>query len=93
MKARVDGDKVFVAADDFMNLQESEAVFGNTHEFSIATALAMVADGANKHVSFIDSEDWNPTFPFAFKEGGKILKVTVEWVESSEADPAKYKAG
>lgn len=90
MKAFVDGDKVFVATDDFVDLQESQAVFGNTHEFSIATALAMVADGAKRHVSFIDSDDWNPTFPFAFKEGGKILKVTVEWVESSEASPEAF---
>jgi len=42
MKTFADGDSVFVAADDFKNLHESEVVFGSCHDFCVAAAVAMV---------------------------------------------------
>lgn len=84
MKTFVDGDSVFVADDEFVNLQESEAVFGSCHEFCVAAAVSMIYDArAIRHESFIDSEDTD-TIEF---NNGKILKVTVEWVDASEANP------
>ena len=82
MKAQVDGDQVFVSNDDFTNLQESQVVFGNVREFCIAAALAMVTQGFNRYDAIIDDKDWNPTFPFGFKDGGRVLSVTIDWVES-----------
>lgn len=90
MQTRVDRDAVFVTPDHFVNLQESDAVFGNTHDFCVAAAVAMVNDGSEKHVSYIGAEDLNET-TFALKEGGKIPKVTIEWVDASEADPENHK--
>ena len=85
MKTQVDGDKVFVAADDFVNLQKSDAVFGSCHDFCVSASVAMVREvEATRHVSFVDVED---TDAIGFKEGGKILKVTIEWVDASEANP------
>lgn len=85
MKTKVDGKEVFVAADDFENLQASDAVFGTCHEFCVAAAVAMVREvEATRHVSFVKAED---TEEVAFKEGREILKVTIEWVDASEANP------
>lgn len=85
MKAQVDGDTVFVSADDFVDLQESDAVFGSCHDFCVAAAVSMVCEvEATRHVSFVDAED---TDAIGFKAGGKILKVTIEWVDASEANP------
>jgi hypothetical protein len=85
MKTKVDGKEVFVAADDFENLQESDVVFGTCHEFCVAAAVAMVRKvEATRHVSFVKAED---TEEIGFKEGGKILKVTIEWVDESEVNP------
>jgi hypothetical protein len=85
MKTKVDGKEVFVTADDFENLQASDAVFGTCHEFCVAASVAMVREvEATRHVSFVDVED---TDAIGFKEGGKILKVTIEWVDASEANP------
>ncbi len=85
MKTKVDGKEVFVATDDFENLQASDAVFGTCHEFCVAAAVAMVREvEATRHVSFVKAED---TEEIGFKEGGKILKVTIEWVDEKEADP------
>ena len=90
MKTFVDGDSVFVAADDFQNLQESEAVFGSCHDFCVAAAVAMVRGiESTRHESFVDIED---TSEIGFKEGGRILKVTIEWVDASEANPEMFQS-
>ena len=90
MKTFVDGDSVFVAADDFKDLQESQAVFGSCHDFCVAAAVSMVRDGSTKHESFVDGEDAGDVI--GFKEGGKILKVTIEWVDASEANPEMFQS-
>lgn len=91
MKTFVDGDSVFVAADDFQNLQENDAVFGSCHDFCVAAAVSMVrVNGSSKHESFVDGEDAGDVI--GFKEGGKILKVTIEWVDASEANPEMFQS-
>ena len=86
MQTRVDGDAVFVATDDFVNLQESPVVFGDVHGFCVAAVVAMVNDGITRHTSFIHPEDLNET-TFGLKADGKIPKITIEWVDVSEAQP------
>lgn len=87
MKIFVDGDSVFVANDDFKDLQESQVVWGLCHEFCVAAAIAMVhINESTRHISYIGADDLNET-TFQLKEGGKIPKVTIEWVDASEALP------
>ena len=83
MKTFVDGGNVFVAADDFQNLQESEVVFGNCHEFCVAATVAMLSNKANLHISYISPQDLNPS-GFGLKAGGKIPRVTIEFVDENE---------
>lgn len=91
MKTFVDGDSVFVAADDFQNMQENDAVFGSCHDFCVAAAVSMVrVNGSIKHESFVDGEDAGDVI--GFKEGGKILKVTIEWVDASETNPEMFQS-
>ena len=54
------------------------------HEICVAAVEKMVEDGVEKHVSYISAED-NPAF--SMRADGKIPKVTIEWVDASEADP------
>ncbi len=88
MKTILDGDSVFVADDSFVNLHESPAVFGSCHDFCVASAVAMYGGGADSHVSYVDAEDAGEVV--GFKEDGKIMKVTIEWVDSSEANLDNY---
>jgi len=54
------------------------------HELCVEAVNAMVEEGIEKHVSYISAED---NITFALKEGGKVPKVTIEWVDESEAMP------
>lgn len=90
MKTFVDGDSVFVADDNFVNLQESDVVFGSCHDFCVAAAVAMVHDAHSiHHASFVSGEDAGDVI--GFKDDGKILKVTIEWVDRSESNPENFK--
>lgn len=84
MKSFVDGNAVFVAPDNFVNLQVSPAVFGSTHEFCVAATVAMLNDGAKRHVSYVSSEDLRAS-GFGLKANGRIPRVTIEWVEETES--------
>jgi len=54
------------------------------HEICVEAVEKMHSDRIHHHVSFISAED---NISFGLKEGGKIPKVTIEWVDASEADP------
>lgn len=60
------------------------------HEICVDAVNKMVAEDINQHVSYINGSE---CVGFALKEGGKIPKVTIEWVDGSEADPDNHKAG
>ena len=56
------------------------------HEFCVAATIAMVAAGITKHVSFVHPEDLGAKPTFRMKAGGRIPKITIEWVHASEAE-------
>jgi hypothetical protein len=60
------------------------------NEICVNAVNEMVHEGIEKHVQFISAED---KILFGLKEGGKIPKVTIEWVDASEADPENFEAG
>jgi hypothetical protein len=55
------------------------------HRLCVHAVNQMVAEGIEKHISYIDQDD---QITFGLKEGGKIPKVTIEWVEEAEALPS-----
>ena len=52
------------------------------HTLCVAAVNQMVRDGIEKHISFIGPEIG---IEFGLKDGGRIPKVTIEWVDESEA--------
>ena len=54
------------------------------HEICEFATNKMVSEHITKHVSFIGTDD---KISFGLKEGGRIPKVTIEWVDASEALP------
>ncbi len=52
------------------------------HDVCVEAVNLMVEEGIEKHISFISGED---SIRFGLKEGGRIPKVTIEWVDASEA--------
>jgi hypothetical protein len=52
------------------------------HELCVEAVNKMVEEGIIRHISYISPED-----AIAFElNGDKIPKVTIEWVDASEAD-------
>ena len=65
------------------------------HELCVAAVNKMIEDEVSRHVSFISEED---DLRFRLEElqleyCGKIPKVTIEWVDESEADPKNFESG
>ena len=60
------------------------------HEICVEAVNKMVEENITRHISFVSGED---AISFGLKEGGKIPKVTIEWVEASEANPENFEAG
>lgn len=54
------------------------------HELCVIATNKMISDNVTKHISYISPED---DITFGLKEGGKIPKVTIEFVEESESYP------
>ena len=54
------------------------------HEICVEAVNKMVEENITRHVSYISGED---SISFGLKAGGKIPKVTIEWVEETEALP------
>lgn len=53
------------------------------HRICVEAVNKMVVEGIVRHVSFISPED---EIVFGLKEGGKIPKVTIEFVDASESE-------
>lgn len=60
------------------------------NEICVEAVNEMVHEKITKHIQFISAED---KITFGLKEGGKIPKVTIEWVDASEASPENFEAG
>jgi hypothetical protein len=58
------------------------------HEICIEAVEKMVADDITRHISYISPED---NLSFCLKHGGKIPKVTIEWVDEAESFPKSDK--
>lgn len=54
------------------------------HEMCVEVVNKMVQENITNHISYISGED---NIFFGLKEGGKIPKVTIEWVEEDESYP------
>jgi hypothetical protein len=67
---------VTVNADALLNI--------DLHTICVMAVNKMVEEHITRHVSFIGSDD---DIKFGLKEGGKIPKVVIEWVDASEALP------
>ena len=57
------------------------------HALCVFAVNKMVKEGITRHVSFISAED---DITFGLKESGKIPKVTIEWVDASEANEENF---
>jgi len=51
------------------------------HEICVEAVNKMAEEEITHHVSYISAED---KISFGLKSGGKIPKVTIEWVDESE---------
>lgn len=60
------------------------------NDICVEAVNEMVHEEIEKHVQFISGKD---NITFGLKEGGKIPKVTIEWVDASEANPENFEAG
>ncbi len=57
------------------------------NEICIEVKNKMVSDGVPKHVQFISTEE---KISFGLKEGGRIPKNTIEWVNAPGADESAF---
>lgn len=55
------------------------------HKYCVLVAVEFMKDTMEKHISYINGDDLSEfeNIP-QLKSGGKIPKVTVEWVDESE---------
>lgn len=88
MKSYIDGDCVCLVNDDFQDLQNSDAIFC-TEPRELASALVLaqrIVDPESYRAKFwLRPEDFEKD-QIAFKEGGKTLKVTIEWANEPESE-------
>ncbi|OGR31698.1 MAG: hypothetical protein A2139_07585 [Desulfobacca sp. RBG_16_60_12] len=54
------------------------------HDICVIAVCKMVEQGISQHITYVSGED---NITFGLKEGGRIPKVTIEWVDASEAEP------
>ena len=54
------------------------------HEICVEAVNKMVEENITRHVTYVSGED---NISFGLKAGGKIPKVTIEWVEEEESYP------
>lgn len=80
MKSFIDGDAICLADDNFENLQNSNVIFCTEfRELASALVLSCEIDNVVKRQIWLYSDDFG-TNDIGFKEGGKIPKITIEWV-------------
>lgn len=74
-------------AEAYRLLAEALNTFPSLNEICVEAVNQMVNDGVTKHIQFISAEDdiW-----FGLKAGGKIPKITIEWVDAQEAAPKNF---
>ncbi|HLE52717.1 MAG TPA: hypothetical protein VI755_11680 [Anaerolineales bacterium] len=70
--------------DAVITIDPSTLLKLDLHDLCVLVVNKMVEEGITKHISFISPED---NLTFGLKEDGKIPKVTIEWVDASEAEP------
>jgi len=56
------------------------------HDYCIEAAISWMKLGMGEHISYIHPEDLPENGP-NLKSGGKIPKVTIEWVDEQETIP------
>jgi hypothetical protein len=73
-----------------MDTNKTEWVEDGTalHKLCVLAVNEMVAEDIARHVSYISPED---EISFGLKAGGRIPKVTIEWVDEQEANPENFK--
>ena len=86
MQTKIDGNAVFVCDDKFINLQESDVVFGDTRDFAAALFTAMVVEGVEKATIYIHPERLDFENNPALLRSGKVPRVIIEWVDAQEAE-------
>jgi hypothetical protein len=59
------------------------------HKICIAAIEKMIKEGITRHVSYANPDD---QLPFDIPFNIKIPKVTIEWVDASEAMPERFEA-
>ena len=72
--------------DALVMVDENALLSADLHDICVVAVNKMIDEGIHKHISYISNED---NIIFGLKEGGKIPKVTIEWVDGSETLPAK----
>jgi len=86
MKSYIEGNAICLTNDDFDCLATSNAVFCTEfRELASALALSCEIDDVNKRQIWLYPNDFQEN-QIGFKEGGKILKVTIEWVDEPEGN-------
>jgi len=81
MKSSIDGNAICLVNDDFENLQLSDAVFcEDGRELASALVLSTIIDKVAKRQYWLYPGDFDEN-SIGFKEGGKIPRVTIEWVK------------
>ncbi len=80
MKIIKDGNSVFVANENFENLQESPAVFGELRDFVGASVVAMDATGTEKITVYLNADELQNQVNRA---DGKIARIRIDWVEAN----------
>ena len=63
--------------------QDVDELTDDLHELCVRAVNVMVEQGVTRHVSYITPED---NINFQLSLSGKIPKVTIEWVDSKEAE-------
>jgi hypothetical protein len=76
-------------AEAYRLLAEGLNEITSLHELCVEAVEKAYSDHISHHTSFISAED---DISFGLKEGGRIPKVTIEWVDASEADPKNFEA-
>lgn len=88
MKSYIDGNAVCLVNDDFQDLQNSDAVFcTDIRELASALVLSQEITDSDSYRTqiWLRAKDFEEN-QIGFKEGGKILKVSIEWVDEPKSE-------
>lgn len=68
-----------------MKYENTMHAFYSIHQGCIMAAAAMISDSVDKHTSYIEPEEVE-RYGVVLDFNGRLPKVTIEWVDESEAD-------